>query len=129
MALLENPEHPIPEALRERWKQRVSKEQCHGKLNSAVGEKVAVDENGFLNISWPTNEEGVELGVDVILATATNPTIVEGRYPPVEDIAAAWSVGKGKADGRYFRNNQRDGIETFQDERLSELLEEGDGNG
>jgi len=97
-------------------------------LNSAAGEKVAVDINGFLVIRWPTTEENVELGVDVILATATNPTIVEGRYPSVEEIAAAWRAGKGKADGRYFRNNQRDGIETFQDQRIAELLGEGERN-
>lgn len=129
VALLENPEHPIPKALRERWTQRVSTEPCHGKLNSAVGEEVAVDDNGFLNISWPTTQKDVEPSVNVILATATNPTIVEGRYPPVENIAAAWRVGKGKADGRYFRNNQRNGIETFQDEKIEELLGKGGTSG
>ena len=129
VALLENPERPVPKGLRERWTRRVSTEPCHGKLNSAVGEKVAVDDNGFLNISWPTKEKGVEPGVDVILATATNPTIIEGRYPPAEDIAAAWKVGKGKADGRYFRNNRSHGIETFQDQRIAELLGEGGRSG
>lgn len=129
VALLENPEHTIPKALRERWTQRVSMEPCHGKLNSAVGEECAVDDRGFLNISWPITQRDAKHSVDVILATATNPTIVEGRYPPVEDIAAAWRVGKGNADGRYFRNNRRDGIETFQDGRIAKLLGAGGRSG
>ena len=124
VALLQNSERPIPKDLRDKWTRRVLAEPCYGQLNSAIGENVAVDDGGFLNIPWPTTKKGVGLGVDVILATATNPTIVEGRYTPVEDIAAAWSAGKGKADGRYFHNNRSHGIETFQDERIEELLGE-----
>lgn len=122
VALLQNSERPIPTELRDQWTRRVSTEPCYGKLNSASGEEVVVDDSGFLNIDWPTTDKGIDVGVDVILATATNPTIVEGRYPPVEDIAAAWKVGKGKADGRYFRENRRCGIKTFQDDRIEKLL-------
>ena len=125
VALLQDSERPIPAGLREQWARRISAEPCYGKLNSAVGEQVAVDEFGLLNIPWPGSDKGVDLGVDVILATATNPTIVEGRYPGVGDIAAAWRVGEGKADGRYFRNNRCHGIETFQDEMIEQLLDAG----
>lgn len=118
VALLQNSERPIRTELLEQWTRRVSAEPCYGKLNSASGEKVVVDDRGFLNIDWPTTDKGIDLGVDVILATATNPTIVEGRYPPAKEIAAAWREGKGKADGRYFRNNRRCGIKTFQDDKL-----------
>ena len=118
VAVLQNSECPIPTELRDQWTRRVSAEPCYGKLNSASGEKVVVDDSGFLNIDWPTTDKGIDLGVDVILATATNPTIVEGRYPPAKEIAAAWREGKGKADGRYFRNNRRCGIKTFQDDKL-----------
>ena len=122
VSLLQNSERPIPTELRDQWTRRVSVEPCYGKMNSASDEKVVVDDSGFLNIAWPTTDKGIDPGVDVILATATNPTIVEGRYPPVEDIAAAWKVGKGKADGRYFRNNRRHGIKTFQDDMIEKLL-------
>ena len=122
VALLQNSERPISKGLRDQWTRRVSEEPCYGNLNSASDEKVVVDDSGFLNIDWPTTDKGIDLGVDVILATATNPTIVEGRYTPVEDIAAAWKVGKGKADGRYFRENRRCGIKTFQDDAIEELL-------
>ena len=127
VALLQNSERPISTGLRDQWARRVSEEPCYGKLNSASGEEVVVDDRGFLNIDWSTTDKGIDLGVDVILATATNPTIVEGRYPPVEDIAAAWREGKGKADGRYFRNNRRCGIETFQDDKLISCISRGNG--
>ena len=125
VALLQNSARPISTELRDKWTRRVSEEPCHGQLNSASGEEVVVEKSGFLNIAWPTTDTGIDLGLDVILATATNPTIVKGKYPPVEDIAAAWRVGKGKADGRYFRNNQRHGIKTFQDDVIEELLSAG----
>ena len=127
VALLQDRERPIPTRLRDQWTRRVSDEPCYGNLNSASDEKVVVDDSGFLNIDWPTADKGIDLGVDVILATATNPTIVEGRYPPAEDIAAAWREGKGKADGRYFRNNRRCGIETFQDDKLISCISRGNG--
>ena len=125
VALLQNSERPISKQLRDQWTWRVSQEPCYGKLNSANGEEVVVDDSGFLKIAWPTTDTGTDPGFDVILATATNPTIVGGEYPPVEDIAAAWRVGKGKADGRYFRNNRCHGIRTFQDEKIAKLLETG----
>lgn len=125
VALLQNSECPISTELRNQWTRRVAEEPCYGKLNSASGEEVVVDDSGFLNIAWPTTDSGIDPGFDVILATATNPTIVKSKYPPVEDIAAAWRVGKGKADGRYFRNNRCHGIRTFQDDKIEKLLDTG----
>ena len=122
VALLQNSERPISTELRDQWTWRVSAEPSYGKFNSASGEELVVDDSGFLNIAWPTTDTGIDPGVDVILATATNPTIVKGKYPPVEDIAAAWRLGKGKADGRYFRNNRCHGIRTFQDDMIEKLL-------
>ena len=129
VALLQNSERPISPELRNHWTQRVSKEPCYGKLNSASGEEVVVDDSGFLNIAWPTIDSGIAPDFDVILATATNPTIVEGKYHAIEDIAAAWRVGKGKADGRYFRNNRCHGIRTFRDDKIKKLLGSGDRRG
>lgn len=122
VALLQNRERRIRTELRAQWTRRVSEEPCYGNLDSASGEEVVVNDGGFLNIDWPTTDKGIDLGVDVILATATNPTIVAGRYLPVQEIAAAWREGEGKADGRYFRNNRRCGITTFQDEEIEKLL-------
>lgn len=102
VALLQNSERPIRTELRAQWTRRVKAERCYGNLDSASGEEVVVDDGGFLNIDWPTTDKGIDLGVDVILATATNPTIVEGRYTPVKEIAAAWRGGQGKGGRTLF---------------------------
>lgn len=116
VAVLENPQHPLPTELRTGWTERVRQEQCYGQLNSAVDEDVAVDESGFLRIPWPVPcEDGAKLGVDVLLATATNPTIVRGRYPTAEQVADAWSSPGGRKYVDYFVNNREHEIQTFED--------------
>ena len=125
VALLENPIRPIPEELRDGWTKRVSRESCYGQLmNSANGEEVVVDKDGFLKIPWPKSEDGSDLGVDALLATATNPTIVGGCYPLAQQIADAWNTRDGKNYIDYFCKNRAHGIETFQDDEIEGLLRE-----
>ena len=126
VALLENPDRCIPSDLRQGWTERVSRESCYGQLmNSAVGEEVVVDKSGFLKIPWPKSEDGIDLGLDALLATATNPTICRGLYPSAQQIAAAWNTTDGKKSVDYFCKNRAHGIKTFQDieieDRLSKL--------
>ena len=124
VALLEHPKRSLSDAGRSRWKQRVSREECdYGQLNSAVDEEPAVDQqSGLLKIPWPTPVEGPDLPCDVLLATATNPTIVGGRYPSPEQIADAWKTPGGKQHVDYFSNNRKHDIETFQDREIEEQL-------
>ena len=48
-----------------------------------VGEDVPVNESGFLSILWPATLSGRPLKFDILIATATNPTIIAGhlRWP------------------------------------------------
>ena len=80
-----------------------------------------MDESGFLTIPWPESEDGSPLDVDVLLATATAPTIVDGRYPTAQEIAEAWNNTDGRVD--YFYNNREHGIRTFQDAAIEARLE------
>ena len=128
VAVLENPEHPIPDDLRAGWREHVQqKPSCYGKLKSATGEATVVDEEGFLKISWPrtVTDNVSDLGVNALLATATNPTIVEGNYPSAQKIAAAWNAHEGE-DYRYyvqyFCKNRYHEIKTFQDDDIRKLL-------
>ena len=121
VALLENPRRPMPADVRAGWTKRVSGEACYGRLNSAVDEVVAVNESGFLQIPWP-GEDGSDLGVDVLLATATNPTIVEGRYPTAQQVADAWNSRDGREYVDYFFKNKERGIRTFEDNAIEERL-------
>ena len=93
VALMEHPERQLPDEVRYGWTGRVAEEGCgYGQLNSAVDEEPAVkQQSGFLNIPWPTPLGGSDLTCDVLLATATNPTIVGGGYPSAQQIAD-WSI-------------------------------------
>ena len=91
-------------------------------MNSANGEEVVVDKDGFLKIPWPKSEGGSDLGVDALLATATNPTIVGGCYPLAPEIAKAWDTRDGKNYIDYFCKNRAHGIKTFQDTKIEDRL-------
>ena len=121
---MEHPERPLSDDVRRAWKEKVADEGCaYGQLDSAVDEEPAVDrQSGLLNIPWPTPVDGSDLPCDVLLATATNPTIIGGHYPTPEQIAEAWSTPEGKPHVYYFNNNRRDGIATFQDEEIERRL-------
>ena len=122
VAVVENPDRPIPDDLREGWAERVSRESCYGQLKSAVGEEVVVNESGFLKIPWPKSEDDSDLTIDALLATATNPTIVDSCYPSARDIAEAWNTPKGKDHVDYFCKNRAHGIKTFQDSKIEGCL-------
>ena len=124
MALVVNPQRPKAAELCDGWTERVAKEHCHGHLSSAASEKVAVDATGFLGIPWPISEDGSDLGVDVLLATATDPTIGDGRYPCGQQIAEAWNTREGRNYVDYFRKNRAHGIKTFQDDIIEARLRE-----
>ena len=110
----------LPADLRAGWTQRVSDESCYGGLNAANNEDAAVDESGFLTIPWPESEDGSGLEFDVLLATATNPTTIKGRYPTAEEIADAWNNSAGSVD--YFNKNRDHGIRTSQDADIEASL-------
>ena len=122
VALLTN--RPIPDELRAGWTKRVSREpHRYGQLKTD-DEQAVVDESGFLNIPWPSSEDGSDLGVDALLATATNPTIVGGCYPSAQQIADAWNTPVGKRHVDYFCKNRAHGIKTFQDTEIEDRLRE-----
>ena len=126
VALVKHPglSRELSDAVCKAWEDRVRDERCdYGQLNSAVDEEPAVDrQSGLLNIPWPTPVDGSDFPCDVLLATATNPTIVEGRYPTAQEIADAWNTPGGKPHVNYFRKNRARGITTFQDRDIEEQL-------
>ena len=124
VALLSNPRLPLPADLRARWTEQVSGESGYGKtLKETNDEDVAVDQSGFLRIPWPEAEDGSGLDVDLLLATATAPTLKNGCYPTVQRIADAW---KNCDEGaKYFHKNREHGITTFQDADIRARLQAG----
>ena len=125
VALLEHPKRPMPDDMRAGWTNYVQREQRYGALNSARGEASVVDEEGFLMISWPKTDDDSDLAVDVLLATATDPTLIRGDYPSAREIAAAWNAHDGEDYKRYvqyFNKNREHRIQTFQDDDIKKFL-------
>ena len=125
VGLLINPDSPIPDCWLPGWRQHVSGEQdCYEALKTANDEQPVVDGSGLLQIPWPRSEDGSALEVDLLLATATNPTIVGGHYPSPCEVADAWNTLHGKKHVEYFDKNIRYGIKTFQDHIIEDRLRE-----
>ena len=122
VAVLENPDSPMPDDVRNAWIERVKGQPGYGKLNAAKDEKVAVDARGFLRIPWPEPVEGPDVGVDMLLATATNPTLTGDDYASAIQITDAWMTSRGKREVSYFWNNRKKGIKTFEDEKIRKRL-------
>ena len=126
VALLENPERRMPQDLRDEWTERVSREPCYGRMfNTPVGEEAPASLSGILTIPWPATLSGVPLEFDVLIGTATNPTIVSGHYADAQQVADAWNTPAGRNHVDYFHNNRENGIRTFQDAEIERRLANG----
>lgn len=114
VALLCNPQSHIPAEIIEGWAQRVASED-------AARNKHLVDERGLLQIPswpWPNLLEGTPIGLDLLLATSTNPK-PRNEYPDATQVARAWLDAN---DASYFWRNRDNGIHTFQDEEIEQQV-------
>lgn len=127
VALLTNPKgQKLPPEWRDAWMKTVSEtgQRSYGGLKCASDEEPIVDASGMLKIDWPRAVDSGKLGqltrLDLLLATANEPDLVGSQYASSQAIANAWIRVPGEA--RYFRENRKSGIETFQDESINALL-------
>lgn len=126
VGLLANPDSKIPLALSQGWGERENHEQNrnYGQLDHAPDESPAVNDEGILQIAWPPLlDSGGGVPCDLLLATATKPTLIDGRYATAEEVAHAW-IEAGEDSVEYFRSNREHGIITFQDEEIARYLKE-----
>jgi hypothetical protein len=115
VALLRNPQSNVPQELLDRWAERVLSEQHYN-----ANERRLVDGRGTLLIDWPHLTEGGPVPLDLLLATSNDPA---PTCPTVQEIADAWNRQPGNdRRAEYFRQNREDGIYTFQDHAIEELL-------
>ena len=122
VGLLRNRDSRLPTEQCERWRELVAADPHYKRLASAKDDPVAVEETGLLSIPWPKLADGSTLGFDALLATATRPTLDDGRYPTASDVAAAWDTPEGNSHVRYFCENRKNGIRTFQDDEIERHL-------
>ena len=123
VGLLKHPHRAIPSDVVSGWTQHVSGEGCYSKcMKTTKDEKPVVDRSGFMKIPWPKSGDGIDLELDALLATATNPTICRGVYPSAQQIADAWDTPDGRNNIDYFCKNKAHGIKTFQDVEIQDRL-------
>ena len=122
VGLLRNRGSRLPAGQDERWRELVADERHYKQLAAAKNDSLAVDEIGLLSIPWPKLLDGSTLRFDALLATATRPTLDKGRYPSAGKIAARWITAEGNRYVHYFCENRKNGIRTFQDEKIERHL-------
>lgn len=125
IALVENPERPIHHEARHAWTERLGREPCYAQMfNTPLGQEAPVNKSGFLMIPWPAAVSGSPLKFNILIATATNPTITAGHYPTAQQIAAAWNTSQGMEHRTYFQYNRDSGIQTYRDPEIARLLDD-----
>ncbi len=120
VALLMNPQKKIDNSIIMKWGENMADGLSNHSLftEKLKSENACINYNGFLKIRWPKEvslKNRIEK-LDFLIATATVPTLIKGRYPNAYQIADAMKNAKYY---NYFQNNWENGITTFQDKRIS----------
>lgn len=124
VSLLVNPNCQVPYDFLQGWKSRIQKEKLYGKIQHSNAERPIVTSDGLLYIPWPnTSENGLPVPIDLLLATATNPTFSGDppAYPRARKVARAWKRDSNGHD-KYFWRNRENGIFTHQDYFIEKIL-------
>lgn len=131
VALLANPDNDNLDTLKSNWAKLIEAERkgfYNTSQNSkneqqlnAKNEHSAINPDGSLAIEWPKDEHGEPLNMDLLLATATVPTLIDKlAYALPKDIAKKWSQYPSRL--RYFDENRRAGITTADDYEIIQHL-------
>lgn len=122
VGILINPQINISEDISKGWQDFYRGQEVKFEPVQTKTETPIIDDDGFLNLGWPKLiSTNLPVDVDFILATATQPTIDNERYPEVRRIANAWLESNPKYK-EYFTKNSENNITTFQDEKINKYL-------
>jgi hypothetical protein len=125
VCILKNPRIAQDDRILRSWFQRIGELRAgYTALPTAQGEDALLDPaTGFALFEWPTDTATNQaLGdFDLLLMTATRPSLVGERYPTAAEIASAWRVDTG-CNVMYFYNNRHCGITTFEDDAIQAIL-------
>lgn len=122
VGLLCNPNSVGLDAVQQAWSHRVKEEhRIYQRFPHVTNELPAVDAAGRLTMPWPTMESGEALDADLVLATATVPTLVEEtRYATSAEVAEPWNDAQRR---NYFDKNREFGISTAFDAEIRQALD------
>ena len=128
VTLLHNPSGNVGTELLDGWAHRVADENHFLDLARRIEGGRLIGESGLLQIPWPGLDSGEPVDLDLLLATANEPTLIGDppAYPSAETVALAWKRGlherpADKPDD-YFWQNKKHGITTFQDREIEMIL-------
>lgn len=120
--IIQNPSRPLRSRVLRAWVDRVAREDGYGDLSHSNDEGSLFGTDGQLSMSWPVDAPS---HYSALLATATNPSLIKGGYPSVDQIADALKTPEGSKHRYYFDHNRINGIRTFQDEEIAQRLDDG----
>ena len=118
-------DRPLPEEFRTAWAGAVRAAGAQYRhVPMASGEQPLIGPvSGIAQFEWPTDAETDEplSDFDVLLLTATEPTLTNSEYASAREVADAW---RADATGHvsYFYNNRQHGIRTFEDDEIERRL-------
>ncbi|MBX2933857.1 MAG: hypothetical protein KF825_06405 [Ferruginibacter sp.] len=106
---------PLVDLFLKNWSKKYSK--SFNPDDYKVGEeKQIISEQGILLIDWPNLPENI----DFVIATVIKPQLK--NYPSAKNIADRMLVNEYD---EYFKENRKEGISTFQDSEIKQLLNKG----
>jgi hypothetical protein len=115
---------PRPDVL-QAWRQKV---RAAGASYRAIPPANGEDEllevtTGCARFGWPIDDNTGQplVDFDLLLMTATEPTLNNGQYPTARQIADAWRADNQR-NVSYFCNNRSCGIATFEDDQILAAL-------
>lgn len=126
IGLLCNPRTSFPANYFSKWSDITTNSACYGNISHTKSETPVLNKIGFLKLPWPTIiNQGKPLDLDILLATATDPTLdtETGAYPKAKVIAEAWEKDN-QGNDNYFWENRKNGIHTFQDKIICNTLKQ-----
>jgi len=125
VCILQGPNATLPKEILNAWQARIKEAgDSYVALPTAKGEQPVLDAaTGRALYEWPTDDETNQPlnGFDLLLMTATKPTLKSQQYETAKAIADAWRADK-RDHVLYFHNNRHYGITTFEDEQILSAL-------
>jgi len=123
--ILLNPASTPSEAIQKAWQAKIKAAgNAYTVPPTADGEGDILDATtGRALFDWPIDDETQQplRGFDLLIMTATVPTLTSRQYPAAKEIADAWKEDKLE-NILYFHNNRKYGITTFEDAQILAVL-------
>lgn len=125
VCLVCQPDRPLPSQFASVWKAAVGKAGwCYRAVPGAEGEEQLIDPVlGLAQFEWPVDAESLQplTEFDLLLMTATEPTLRNSHYPSATEIAEAWRADPNDHVS-YFYSNRRHGIRTYEDDEILRVV-------